>query len=197
MRAAAYGGVAALTASGVKQILGRRRGAAASRVSIATGGGIRSWAERRVVAGVDCRCGSTRAKPRLRVASIMSVEGAMRSSVRFILQSKVLGWLGSLLGSLRAMFLKVLFSTRNFAAGTTTLQAPKSNAATPGDDDRIAVRSARNASNMSKCSLRQARASRFICLYSRAGGVPTRGLFNTAVRGDAQPARSLESRPLA
>jgi hypothetical protein len=26
--------------------------------------------------------------------------------------------LGSLLGSLRAMFLKVLFSTRNFAAGT-------------------------------------------------------------------------------
>jgi hypothetical protein len=78
VRAAAYGGVAALTASGVKQILGRRRGAAASRVSIATGGGIRSWAERRVVAGVDCRCGSTRAKPRLRVASM---DGRVRYSI--------------------------------------------------------------------------------------------------------------------
>jgi hypothetical protein len=78
VRAAAYGGVAALTASGVKQILGRRRGAAASRVSIATGGGIRSWAERRVVAGVDCRCGSTRAKPRLRVASM---DGRVRFSI--------------------------------------------------------------------------------------------------------------------
>ena len=76
--AAAYGGVAALTASGVKQILGRRRGAAASRVSIATGGGILSWAVRRVAAGVGCRCGSTRPRPKLRVASILWAEGVGR-----------------------------------------------------------------------------------------------------------------------